>query len=80
MYVLAGLGDAELRDLAHLRLGLSADLVRHAPPELDAVDLEGPVAGVVDLDLLRDTPRLVGGQVAAGLGLKLEFVALVVKS
>ena len=36
----------------------------------------GVVAGVPDLDLLGDAAALLGGEVASGLGLELEFVTL----
>lgn len=68
--------DAELGNLAHLALILSANLVRGTPPHLHAFHLGSTVPRVPDLDVLRDTAALLGCQGAACLGLELEFVAL----
>lgn len=50
--------------------------VGDAPPELDALHLLGPVAGVEDLDGLVHADALVRRQGAARLRLQLKFVAL----
>lgn len=71
--------NAKLGNLAHLALVLRADPVRRPPPQLDALHLGGPVTRVPYGDLLRDAAALLGGEGAARLRLKLEFVALRVR-
>ena len=61
----------ELGDLAHLRLGLGTQGIRHAPPQLDALDLLPRVAGVGHLHGLRDAEFLVRLQGPTCLGLQL---------
>ena len=68
--------DAKLGNLAHLALLLGADLVRGAPPELHRLDLLCAVARVEHVHFLRDAAALLGGELAARLGLQLQLVSL----
>lgn len=66
----------ELGNLAHLRLDLAPDLVRHPPPQLDGFYLLALVPRVPHLDGLRHTAALLRLQRPPRLWLELGLVAL----
>lgn len=68
--------NAKLGDFARIMLQLAGDLVGGAPAQLDRLDTLRVVAGVPDVHLLCDPAALLRGELATGLGLELEFVAL----
>lgn len=72
----ARLCDAKLCNLADLVPRLAAEDVRCLVAQLDGLHLPPPVAGVVDLDRLRDAAALLWLEGAARLRLEREFVTL----
>lgn len=68
--------NSKLGNLAHLLLHLTPNLVRHAPPQLDRLDLAVPAPRVPDVDGLGHALALLGLQRPPRLRFQLQLVAL----